>query len=272
VTAGLNPVHLARNLLRHRSLIGQFVRREVSARYRGSALGLLWSFLNPLLLLAMFTFVFGVVFRARWPHHGTGRLSEFAVVLFCGMVVLGVFGECLTRAPTMMVSATNYVKRVVFPLEILPVASLGAALFHGLVGLGVLVAANLVVSRRVHWTVVLVPLVAAPLAFLILGLTWLVASLGVFFRDLGQVMGLLVQGLMFLTPVFYPVEALPEGFRPLLRLNPLTPIVEGLRRVVLWGAAPDWASLAAWTAVDAAVMMAGYAWFMGTKRAFADVL
>src|SRR4029453_17447983 len=183
-------------------------------------------------------------------------------VLFCGMVVLTVFGECLTRAPGLMVNATNYVKRVVFPLEILPVASLGAALVHGLVSLLVVVAAHVVVSRQVHWTLVLVPLVAAPLMFLILGLTWFTASLGVFFRDLGQLMGLLVQGLMFLTPVFYPLEAVPEHLPPLLRLNPLTPIVDGLRRVVLWGLAPHWGPLAAWTAIDAVIMLAGYAWFM----------
>jgi lipopolysaccharide transport system permease protein len=268
----LDPVGLARNLLRHRSLIGQFVRREIGGRYRGSWLGLLWSFLNPLLLLTMFTFVFGVVFRARWPQHGSGRLSEFAVVLFCGMLVLTVFGECLVRAPAMMVNATNYVKRVVFPLEILPVVSLGSALFHGLVGLVVLVAAHLVVSRTIHWTLLLVPLVAVPLVFLILGVSWLVTSLGVFFRDLHQVMGLMVQALTFLTPVFYPVEALPEGLRPLMRLNPLTHVVENLRRVVLWGLLPEWRALALWTLVSGALMMAGYAWFMKTKRAFADVL
>lgn len=268
----LNPIHLARNLIRHRSLIGQFVQREIGARYRGSWLGLLWSFLYPLLLLTLFTFVFGVIFQARWPQRSSGRLSEFAVVLFCGMVVLTLFGECLVRAPAMMVNATNYVKRVVFPLEILPVVSLGSALFHGLVSLAVLVAAHVVVSRTLHPTLLLVPLVVIPLVFLILGLTWMVASLGVFFRDLGHVMGLLVQGLTFLTPVFYPIEAVPESVRPLMRLNPLTPIVEDMRRVVLWGAAPDWGSLAVWTLVNAALMMAGYAWFMKTKRAFADVL
>jgi lipopolysaccharide transport system permease protein len=270
--ASLNPVRLAQNLFRHRSLIGQFVQREVGARYRGSWLGLLWSFLHPVLLLAMFTFVFGVVFRARWPHGTTGRLSEFAVVLFCGMVVLALFGECLVRAPALMVNAANYVKRVVFPLEILPVVSLGSALFHGLVSLGVLLAAHLAVSRSLHWTVLLVPLVVAPLVFLILGLSWMLTSLGVFFRDLHHVVGLLVQGLTFLTPVFYPVEALPEGLRPWMRLNPLTHVVENMRRVVLWGLPPDWGTLAAWTAVNAVLMMAGYAWFMKTKRAFADVL
>jgi lipopolysaccharide transport system permease protein len=268
----LNPIRLARNLFRHRSLIRQFVRREVAARYRGSLLGLLWSFLNPLLLLLMFTFVFGVVFRARWPQHGSGRLSEFAVVLFCGMVVLSLFGECLVRAPGMIVASANYVKRVVFPLEILPVVSLGAALFHALVSLTVLVMAHLVVSRTLHWTLVLVPLVAVPLVFLVLGLTWLAASLGVFFRDLHQLAGPAVQVLTFMTPVFYPIEAVPEGVRPLMRLNPLTVIVESLRRVVLWGLAPDWAGLGLCTLASAAIMMAGYAWFMKTKRAFADVL
>jgi lipopolysaccharide transport system permease protein len=268
----LNPLRLGGDLFRNRSLIGQLVEREVGARYRGSFLGLFWSFLNPILLLAIFTFVFGVVFNARWPQHTTGRLSEFAVVLFCGMLVLSLFSECLVRAPGMIVASANYVKRVVFPLEILPVVSLGAALFHALVSLTVLVAAHLAIGGRLHWTLALLPVVAVPLLFLVLGLTWFVASLGVFFRDLHHVVALLVQVLTFLTPVFYPIEALPPGVRPLMRLNPLTVIVESLRRVVLWGLAPEWGGLALWTLVNGVVMLLGYAWFMKTKRAFADVL
>lgn len=271
-TPSFNPVHLARHLFAHRGLIRQFVRREIDARYRGSLLGLLWSFLNPLILLSIYTFVFGVIFHARWPHSSTGSLSEFAVILFCGLIVFSLFSECLGRAPGIIVGAANYVKKVVFPLEILPVVALGAALFHALASLSVLVAAHLLVSGRLHWTLVFVPVVVLPLLLLTLGLSWLLASLGVFIRDISHLVMLALQVLMFVTPIFYAMEALPEAVRPLLCLNPLTAVVEDMRRVVLWGLLPDWPRLVVWVAVDGAVMVLGYAWFATTKRAFADVL
>jgi lipopolysaccharide transport system permease protein len=271
-TPSFNPVHMARHLFAQRGLIRQFVRREIDARYRGSLLGLLWSFLNPLILLSIYTFVFGVIFHARWPHSSTGRLSEFAVILFCGLIVFNLLSECLGRAPGIIVGAANYVKKVVFPLEILPVVTLGCALFHALVSLSVLVVAHLLVSGRLHWTLVFVPVVVLPLLLLTLGLSWLLASLGVFIRDISHLVMLALQVLMFVTPIFYAVEALPTAVRPLLYLNPLTAVVEDLRRVVLWGLLPDWPRLAIWAAVDGAVMVLGYAWFAMTKRAFADVL
>jgi lipopolysaccharide transport system permease protein len=271
-TSSLNVFHLARHLFAHRGLIRQFVRREIDARYRGSLLGLLWSFLNPILLLSIYTLVFGVVFHARWPHAKSDRLSEFAVTLFCGMIVLNLFGESVGRAPGIIVGAANYVKKVVFPLEILPVVTLGCALFHALVSLSVLLAANLLVNGVFRWTLVLVPVVALPLLMLTLGLSWFLASLGVFIRDLSHVVALILHVLMFATPVFYPMEALPEAFRSFLYLNPLTAVVEDLRRVVLWGLLPDWPRLLVWIAVDGAVMVLGYAWFATTRRAFADVL
>jgi lipopolysaccharide transport system permease protein len=262
----------ARSLWAHRRLIAQLVRREVQARYRGSLLGLLWSFLTPLLLLAIYTFVFGVVFQARWPGAGTGGLGEFALVLFCGLIVLNLFADCVSRAPGLVVGSPTYVKRVVFPLEILPVVSLGSALVTAGASLGVLLAVRIAVAGSLPWTVLLAPLVLLPLLLLTLGASWFLSSLGVFVRDVSYLVVLLVQVLVFMTPVFYPLEAVPEGLRPALALNPLHPIVDDVRRVVLWGRLPDWPRLALSFAVGAAAAALGHAWFQRTRRAFADVI
>jgi lipopolysaccharide transport system permease protein len=251
----------------------QLVRREVLARYRGSVFGVLWSFLTPLLLLGIYTFVFGVVFQARWPGaaHG-GGLGEFALVLFCGLIVLNLFAETVSRAPGLVVGSPTYVKRVVFPLEILPVVTLGSALVTAGASLAVLLAVRVAVERSLPGTVLLAPLVLVPVLLLTLGAAWFLASLGVFVRDIHYLVVLLVQVLVFVTPVFYPLEAVPEGLRPVLALNPLHPVVDDLRRVVLWGRLPDWPRLAVSLAVGGAAAALGHAWFMRTRRAFADVI
>ena len=268
----INPLHLARTLWRHRELIRQFTRREIEGRYKGSFLGLFWSFVNPLVLLLIYTFVFGIVFKARWPNAKTDNLGEFAITLFCGLTAFNIFGECVNRAAGLVIGVPNYVKKVVFPLEILAVSVLGSALFHGLISLSILLAANLILNRTLQWTLVLLPLVALPLVFLSLGLTWFLSSLGVFIRDVGYTVTLIVQVLFFVTPIFYPLENIPLPFQTIIRLNPLTPIVENFRRVILWGWLPSWSGLALWLLATGALMVLGYAWFMKTKKAFADVI
>lgn len=268
----LNPLALARSLWQRRDLIRQFTRREIVGRYKGSVLGLLWSFVNPLVLLLIYTFVFGLIFQARWPGAADGDLSSFALLIFCGMTAFSVFSESVTRAAGLIVGVPNYVKKVVFPLEILPVCLLGSALFHGGVSLLILLLANLLLNGALPWTVVLLPLVALPLVFLSLGMAWFLASVGVFLRDTSYAIAPIMQVLFFATPIFYPIEAIPPVLRPLLAINPLAAVAENFRRVLLWGQAPDWPALAGWTLASAAVMLAGYAWFMQTKRAFADVI
>jgi len=263
---------LARSLWRNRQLIVQMTRREVAGRYKGSALGLAWSFFNPVLMLAVYTFVFSVVFKARWGIGGGESKTQFAVVMFVGMIVHGLFAEVLNRAPGLILANVNYVKKVVFPLEILPVVSMGAALFHTLVSLGVLLAAFIIFNGYLHWTAVLTPLVLLPLVILVLGLAWMLASLGVFLRDVGQTIGIVTTVILFLAPVFYPVSALPEEFRPWIMANPLTFIIEQAREVLVWGRLPDWLGLAIYTLVATAVAWAGYAWFQKTRKGFADVL
>ena len=265
-------VALGKSLWRNRQLIVQMTKREVVGRYQGSVLGLIWTFLNPVFMLAVYTFVFSVVFKARWGAGVEESKTQFAVVLFVGMIVHGLFAEVLNRAPALILSNVNYVKKVVFPLEILPVISMGTALFHSLISIGVLLIAFVLFNGYLHWTVVLVPLVLLPLVLLTLGLAWMLASLGVFLRDVGQTIGIITIVMMFLAPVFYPVTALPEEMRPLIMANPLTFIIEQAREVLIWGRMPDWIGLGCYTAVAVAITWTGYAWFQKTRKGFADVL
>ena len=263
---------LVLSLWRNRQLIAQMTRREVAGRYKGSVLGLAWSFFNPVFMLAVYTFVFSVVFKARWGLGGEESKTQFAVVLFVGMIVHGLFAEVLNRAPGLILGNVSYVKKVVFPLEILPVVGMGAALFHSLVSLGVLLIAFVIFNGYLHWTAIFTPLVLLPLVILTLGLAWMLASLGVFLRDVGQTIGIITTVMMFLAPVFYPVTALPERFRPFIMANPLTFIIEQAREVLIWGHLPDWIGLGIYTLAATAVAWAGYAWFQKTRKGFADVV
>lgn len=266
-----NPVQLGRRIWCARDLIWQMTRREVVGRYRGSVLGLFWSFFNPVLMLTIYTFVFSVVFKARWGEGGESKF-EFALILFAGLIVYNLFAECVNRAPTLILNNVNYVKKVIFPLEILPLVTLGVALFHGAVSLGVLLIFYLLVASSLHWTVIFVPVVLFPLLLITLGISWVLASLGVFLRDVAQTVGLLTMVLMFLSPIFYPVAALPESYRVFLYMNPLTFIIEQMRDVVVWGRTPSWPGLAVLTAVSALVAILGAVWFQKTRKGFADVL
>ncbi len=268
-----SPVALVKSLWRNRQLIVQMAKRDVVGRYRGSAMGMAWSFFNPVFMLVVYTFVFSEIFKTRWGGiGGDDSKTQFAVVLFVGMIVLGLFSEVLNRASGLIVSNVNYVKKVVFPLEILPVVVMGAALFHGLISLGVLLAAFALFNGYLHWTAVFTPLVLLPLVILTTGLAWMLASLGVFLRDVGQTIGILTTVLMFLSPVFYPVTAVPERFRAFIMANPLTFIIEQAREVLIWGHLPNWLGLGIYTLAATCVAWAGYAWFQKTRKGFADVL
>lgn len=256
---------------KNKSLIRNLVQREVIGRYKGSVLGVLWSLVNPLLMLTIYTFVFSVVFKARWNAESESKV-EFALILFSGLLVFNLFAECINRAPSLILSNVNYVKKVVFPLEVLPWVSMGSAVFHLAVGCGVWLLAYLVLVGIPHWTVVLLPLVVLPFALFVLGLSWAIASLGVYLRDIGQVTGIAVQILMFLTPVFYPVSALPEQYQIALQLNPITPAVEMIRDVLVWGVVPKPEQWITFTVSALLVSALGFAWFQKTRKGFADVL
>lgn len=266
-----HPRALLASIWRHKSLILAMTKREVLGRYRGSIMGLAWSFFYPVIMLAVYTFVFSVVFKARW-NGGSDSKTEFALVLFAGLTVYSIFSEAITRAPGIIIAHTNYVKKVVFPLEILTIISLGSALFHAGVSLLVWLVFYTLLFGLPHATVLLFPLIVLPLVLFVLGVSWFFASVGTYIRDLGQMVGVATTMLMFLTPIFYPISALPEGFQTLMLLNPLSLVIEHARGVLMWGQAPHWGALALQTVGGALVAWAGFAWFQKTRQGFADVL
>ena len=267
----ITPLSLFASLRQHRRLIVSLIQREVLVRYQGSLLGLLWSFFNPVLMLAVYTFVFSVVFKARWAG-GSESKTEFALVLFAGLMVFGLFSECVSRAPGLVVSNVNYVKKVIFPLEILPVVAMGAACFHLLVSFIVWLIFYSIFFGVPPATIFILPLVLLPLVLLSLGVSWLLASLGVFIRDIHQVVGVAVSVLTFLSPVFYPIAALPDGFRAVVQISPLTQVIEQSRDAMIWGKPLDWQSWLVYFLLSGVVAWLGFAWFQKTRKGFADVL
>jgi len=266
-----SPISLIRSFVSNRLLIWQLAKREVISRYRGSMFGLAWSFFNPLLMLAVYTFVFSVVFRARWGAE-TSSHGDFAIILFVGIIVHGVFAECVNRAPGLILNNASYVKRVVFPLETLPWVAMGATLFHSIISILVLLIAQLLVKGGIPVTALWLPIVIAPLVIATMGASWLLAAFGVYLRDIGQVTGILTTVMLFMAPVLYPVQALPETIRPWIYLNPLTFIIEQSREVFLWGNAPDFVGLCKYTLGALVAAWIGYAAFQKMRRGFADVL
>lgn len=258
---------------RCRSLVWQLTLREIRGRYRGSFLGLVWAFLTPLLMLAVYTFVFGVVLKARWPGlQGEGSLAEFALVMFAGQIVFQVFSESVARAPHLVVAVPNYVKKVVFPLEVLTLPVMASALFHFLVAILILAVFSWGLHGSLPWTALALPAAVLPVVLMGLGVSWFLASLGVFVRDIGQGIGIALQVLLLMTPIFYPLSAVPPAFQRVLALNPLCEPVEAVRRLVIWGTWPDWTRLGTTLLLALLVAQLGYAWFSKTKRGFADVL
>lgn len=267
----ISPFQFVRSIISNRTLIHSLIQRDIAGRYRGSVMGMLWSFFNPVLMLAVYTLVFSVIFKARWPG-GTESKTEFALVLFSGLMVFNLFAECLNKAPTLILGNVNYVKKVIFPLEILPIVSLGAALCHFVISFIVWVTFYLVFFGVPNPTVLLLPVIIVPLMLITMGISWVFASLGVFMKDVGQFIGVITTLLLFLSPIFYPLAALPEEYHPLMQMNPLTNIVEQTRDVMIWGKSIDWLDWALQTVLSALVAWLGFAWFQKTRKGFADVL
>jgi lipopolysaccharide transport system permease protein len=264
---------MVQSLWTNRGLIYQMANREVIGRYRGSAMGLLWSFLNPVFMLTVYTFFFAVVLKAKWGDGaGSDSKTQFAVILFVGMIVHSLFAEVISRAPTLILGNANYVKKVVFPIEILSVISVCAALFHSAISLVVLAIAFIIFNGYIHPTVLLLPLVFLPYVIFITGVAWMLASLGVYVRDLAQTINVFVTVLMFLSPVFYSISAVPVRLQQLIYLNPLTFIIEQSREVLIWGNWPNFLGLLVYTVLACGVASFGFFWFQKTRKGFADVL
>lgn len=254
----------------HRNLLFQLIRRDVVGRYRGSAMGVVWSFAHPLLMLAVYTMVFGTFLQARWAGHENSL--DFSVVLFAGLIVFNFFSECLNRAPVLIIANTNYVKKVIFPLEIFPWVVAGSALFHVVVSLLVWTVFYLALHGFLHWTLVFLPCIFLPLLFVVVGLAWFLSATGVYLRDLSHITSIVTTVLMFLSPIFYATSTLPAEFQTFLLVNPLTFIVEQCREVMIRGALPNFYGLAIYTGLSCGVAWLGLMWFQRTREGFADVL
>jgi lipopolysaccharide transport system permease protein len=267
----VTPVAMFKSLARNRELLWDLVKRDFIGRYKGSMLGVVWSLFNPLLMLAIYTIVFSVAFKARW---GTGEESKvaFAIVLFSGMIVHSFFAECLSRAPSLITSHPHYVKKVVFPLEMLSWMALFSAFLHFLVSFSVLLGFCLAAGVTVHVGVLFTPIIIFPLILMILGFSWIFASLGVYLRDLSQIIGIVTTIALFLAPIFYPIEALPEEYRPLLTWNPIALPVMQLRDLMLWDKPILWDKWATSLGIGLLICQIGYWWFQKSRRGFADVL
>jgi lipopolysaccharide transport system permease protein len=266
-----SPKEMVASFWRNRSLIKSLAQREILGRYRGSFLGIFWSFFNPVFMLLVYTFVFSVIFKARW-NSGSDSKTEFAMVLFAGLMVFNFFAECINRSPTLILSNVNYVKKVVFPLEILPMVSMVSALFHFMVSLLVWLMAYMLIFGLPHLTLLMIPVILVPLLLLTLGLSLIFASLGVYLRDLSQFLGVVVTVLMFLSPIFYPVASIPEPYQVYLHMNPLTPVIEMTRQVLYIGVMPSFDLLAIYVLTGLVVSSLGFFWFQKTRRGFADVI
>ncbi len=267
-----SPAALVRNLWRNRQLIVQMAKREVVGRYKGSLMGMAWSFFNPLLMLVIYTFVFSVVFKTRWGISAQEGKMDFAIMLFVGMIIHGLFAECVNRAPGLILSNVNYVKKVIFPLDILPWVAFGSALFHTAISLIVLIVAQLIFMGHIPFTALLFPVVMLPLVFATIGFAWFLSSLGVFMRDIGQITGVITTVLLFMSGVFFPISALPEPHRTWIGLNPLAVIIEEGRNVLILGNLPDPVNWCIMMVVGLFIAWAGFAWFQKTRKGFADVL
>jgi len=262
-----------RNIYHYRYLIVQMTKREISHRYRGSALGFAWSALNPLLMLAVYTFVFSVVFQARWESGGAKESRiDFAITLFAGMIIFNLFAEIMNRAPSLILTNVNYVKKVIFPLEILPLVSIGVVLFHTLISLLVLMAAQILFKGNIPITIIYLPLILLPLLIAGLGISWFLAALTVYIRDVIHITGVFTTILMYMSAVFFPISALPEKYQAILLLNPVAAIINESRQAIIFGLPPNWVALGLRLLVGLGVAVGGYWWFQKARKGFADVL
>ncbi len=255
------------------SLAYTLAKRSVLSRYKGSILGVFWSLLTPIFLLCVYTFVFGTIFKSRWPAAtDPSDQSEFAVILFSGLLVFQLFSDVVNASPMIVPAHANYVKKVIFPLEILVPVTLMAALFHLAINTGVLFAAMLIFKGSIPLTAILFPLILVPLCLLILGVGWILSSLGVYLRDIGQIMGTIITAILFTAPIFFPISAMSETVQKLIAFNPLTLPVEQARNALVFGKVPDFLALGQYTVIALIIAVLGYYWFQKTRKGFADVL
>ncbi|WP_313463237.1 ABC transporter permease [Pseudomonas nitroreducens] len=267
-----SPRSLLGSLYRNRQLLLDLSWREITSRYKGSVFGILWSMLTPILMLGIYTFIFSEVFQSRWPTLNEGSRSSFALILFSGLIAFNFFSECVGRSPHIICSNPNFVKKVIFPLEILPCVTILSTLFHAMIGLAILFVFELIAFGSIPVTALLLPIAFAPLIFLTLGLTWFLSALGVYLRDIGQTIGIILTGLLFISPIFFPMSSFPERWRGLASLNPLALPIEQIRNVLIFSRGIDTNYLLYYMTASLAIAWLGYAVFQASRKGFADVL
>lgn len=255
----------------NRNLISALTEREIVGRYRGSFLGIVWSLIHPILMLSVYTFVFSVVLKNKWVG-GNGSNSEFALLVFAGLIPFNFFSECISSAPTLILANANYVKKVVFPLEILALVSLLTASFHALVSILVWLIAFSALYGLPNTSILLLPLVFIQLGLFTIGLTWFLSALGVYIKDVAQVINIALAASMFLSPIFYSVQSLPIGLQNLMSLNPLAFPIEQIRLILFWGSTPPLGKSIIYWIISVLVFLAGYMFFQKTRKGFADVI
>ncbi|MFH0255785.1 ABC transporter permease [Vibrio rumoiensis] len=272
VTFSGSPKESLNSIIKNRALIISLVKRDVISRYKGSLFGWVWSFLTPLFMLSVYTLVFGEVLKVKWGAGGNDAPGQFAMLLFAGLIIFNMFAECINRSPSIILSNVNYVKKIVFPLEVLPVVTVLSTLFHAAVSFLVWVIVYIILFGLPHPTLLFAPVVLIPILLLISGSVFFLSSLGVFVRDISQVVGLACTALMFLSPIFYPSSSLPTQYQFIVHLNPLTLPIEEFRKVAFFGIPPNWSSISIYLLIATLINFVGFYFFQKTRKAFADVL
>jgi len=259
------------HLWKHRELIFQLTRMRILQQYKGSYLGLFWSVLKPLSMMLVYTFVFSVIINAKWHGGASGTHSEFAITLFTGYIAFNIFSESVQAAPSLVLNNPSYVKKVIFPIEVLPVISTFAVVVDSFFSMVILLLGTIFILDTFPWTLVFLPAIYVPLILLSLGFSWFLASLGVFFKDLQHLVFILIQMLFFLTPLFYSLSAVPEAYRKFYIMNPLAAIVNHFRMVILWGEIPPLHEYVSLTLICLVICFAGYRVFARNRTLLSDM-
>jgi lipopolysaccharide transport system permease protein len=263
--------YLINSTLESKELIIALTKREVIGRYKGSFIGMLWPFITPLFMLGIYTFFFGRIFNARWNMQASTD-GEFALLLFIGLIIFNLYAESINRASLLIISNVNYVKKVIFPLEILAIVSVLSGLFHAIVSLVVWVIVYTIIFGVPSLYICYFVLIIIPFVLILIGLSWILSAIGTYIKDIIQVVGVITSALMFLSPVFFPLESLPESFRKFVMLNPLSMPIEQLRLVMFYGKEPNWVGLMQYSLVSVFIFYLGFYFFQKVRRGFADVV
>jgi lipopolysaccharide transport system permease protein len=267
----LLPWKIVIHLISYKSLLWQFTKREIERRYRGTLLGLFWSFMTPLLMLVVYTIVFGFIFGGSYGHPGETKV-QFTLGLFCGLLLWDIIAGSIVAAPGLIVGNANFVTKVIFPLEILSIAMVSSTLVHTVIGFIPLLLLLVVSQGTIAFSAMSLFLIFIPILFYTLGITWILSALGVFLRDISAMIPAMITILMFMSAIFFPITAIPLAWRWVMMLNPAAVLISMARNALVFHQWPDMTMYGVQLFLSILVATLGYALFMKMKPAFADVL